>query len=145
MKKMFYITIVIAMLSCFSSCYIDAPLRIPYGKWENTEWGIVLDINPEIVVGEDMSGWRWRRFPGTYFDGEKTIDIYIQFQVDLGRETVLIFAQADCDREAIPSSSVGRIRAIRRNRFHLYFRHTHGGTGEEMDIGGEVIFVRIVE
>ena len=80
-KKIISLSIIFGLvLLITSSCSIPRPLDIPFGKWENTEMGLVLDISPDICVpnpewlGQDMC-----RFPGTYvLDGE-LINVQISF------------------------------------------------------------------
>ena len=69
------------VLLSISACSLDTPLNIPYGKWENAEIGIVLNIDPILGEGGDTSGFRIRRFPGTYVEEGETVDIVVAFFV----------------------------------------------------------------
>lgn len=46
---------------------------IPYGKWENAEYCLILDIDPK------KSDLNYGNFPGTYQLDEDIIDVYIRF------------------------------------------------------------------
>jgi len=56
------------------SCSIHSLLPFPYGKWQNAELGLIMDLNPEF---EDKYGFPV--FPGTYVEDGVKIDVYIHF------------------------------------------------------------------
>lgn len=70
MRKSLAVVILLGLLiALLSSCSINALRPFPYGIWENTELGLVLDITPEVCQTD--------RFSGTLIEDGKKIDVYI--------------------------------------------------------------------
>ncbi len=65
MKKYNLFVLLLIVMVSTTSCGISTLGTLPYGRWENVEHGIVLDINPKINLASHL-------FPGTYErDGER--------------------------------------------------------------------------
>ena len=121
MKKITLIVMIVAILTAvFASCTLDHALLVPFGRWENAELSLVLDIDPRINVGSDLPGSRARIFPGTYWiDGERT-EVLALFTVNhLGEQEISIFRYSDRHANPIPSIYRGWNHQVRDNSLYL--------------------------
>jgi len=76
MKKNIIVLMLLSLLMLLSSC---AAALMPYGKWENAELGMVLDIDPKYYSVRDFPG-----FLGTYVIDNEEIDIFVFFSTTHG-------------------------------------------------------------
>ena len=138
MKKNILVAACFAMLAVLTvGCFIESPLLVPFGKWENTELGLVLDIDPTIIDGVDQPGGRIRRFPGTYWNDGERIDVVVSFTVlHTGEQDIRIFRYSDRHASPVPMLFIG-FHQVRDN--HLYL------TGVFDDTGGFEIVLELIE
>jgi len=78
MKRIIILIIILAISgTLISSCTLNALRPFPYGKWENAELGLVLDVNP-------LNRASTNRFYGTLVENEDMLEIYVFFLVTHG-------------------------------------------------------------
>lgn len=66
------VLIFLVLITGTSSCV--AMREMPYGRWENADLGMVLDVNPIFYPERDFPG-----FPGTYMKDAEEIAIFVFF------------------------------------------------------------------
>ena len=124
MKKIvIVVTLIVMMATVSQACFVspDSRLQIPFGKWENTELGLILDINPAVFDGIDEPGNRWRRYAGLYMENGEKIDIVILFFIGTGGMQGFSIYRCS-DRYASPTPMLYSSRSnhqIRDNRLYL--------------------------
>ena len=84
-----FLAVVLALTSSCAALHTLYPF--PYGKWENAELGLVLDINPETELEAKYSNSR--EFPGSLLEDDERIDVFIVFAMVHG--TFDIFRESD--------------------------------------------------
>jgi len=78
MKRIIILIIILAISgTLISSCAPNALRPFPYGKWENAELGLVLDINRNYNKEQAFSGF--------YIENGEEIDVYVVFSITHGR------------------------------------------------------------
>ena len=123
MKKSFFVVILVLVVAyvptaCFANP--DRPLRVPYGKWENKEMGLILDINPERMIDESVvAGLRWQMYPGTYIEDGEIIDVIITISLWKGTQYFNIIRESDRHYESAPLLYNGMELGVRQNRLSL--------------------------
>ena len=118
-----------------SSCTLNALRPFPYGKWENAELGLVLDINRNYNKEQAFSGF--------YIENGEEIDVYVFFSITHGY--FWIIRESDLHhwggvRDAETTIFDGRYR-VRGER--LYYTLTPFWQ-EQTGITDTIVFERIV-
>ena len=121
MKKIIRSLVLLVLLSVIvTSCTIARPLDIPFGKWENTELGLVLDINPDICTpNPQRRGRDGCLFPGTYRENGNLIEIRILFSDAPGGMEILIFRYPFVSGEEVDTFYSVLSHRVEQNRLYL--------------------------
>jgi len=105
--------IALVMMLLLSSC---AASFMPHGKWENTDLGVILDVNSDIDPGRGFPG-----FFGTYMKDDEKIDIFIFLSLTHG--TFAIWKECDVPYRGGPDYDLalysGDFRWLRGDQLRL--------------------------
>jgi len=140
-EKMKRITIITALLAFMtiltSSCSLNARRPFPYGKWENAELGLIMDINPQDRTPD-------LRFNGTFVENGEKIEVYVFIMILTG--DIVILSNPEWPRsgpyvDVTSTILIGRYR-LRGERLHFSLTSYWQ---EQTGITDTIIFERIVD
>ena len=141
MKRITIITVLIVLATILvSSCSLNSLRPFPYGKWENAELGLVLDVNPQ----NNIPGQGRDSFFGTYMESGEEIEVYVYFDVIHGDLWILRnpdWGSRGGERNTETSIFGGRYR-LRRERLHFTLTSFWQ---EQTGITDTIIFERVVD
>jgi len=84
MRKVFSLVLLLGLLiSLISSCAPNVLRPFPYGKWENVDIGLVLDIDPMGAIQHE------EQYHGKFMEDGEVIDVYVFFVITHGRIYIL--------------------------------------------------------